>query len=186
LVVTTSNDHTAQIWEIRTGKKIAPPLTHLGGAYTACFTPSGKHVVTGARDGSARIWSVQDGSLAAPLMSIGRGLVRAVVSPCGRLVATAGGQGARLWDARSGRLLASQMDHDDWVTQVRFSHDSSKLVSAGEDGTARIWQIPRPDDHSVEELQQLAHLISGHQADSVDGLRPLEPARLQTLLRSEE
>lgn len=182
LVVTASNDHTAQIWEIATGAKVAPPVTHTGGIFTATFTPDSQHLVTGARDGSARIWSVDDSSAASPPMSIGRGLVRAVVSPCGRYIATAGGRGARLWNARTGRLLAGQMRHDDWVNEVRFSRDSSKLASAGEDGVARVWSVPSPDQRDVNTLQQLAALLSGYQVESLHGLAPVSPTELQELL----
>ncbi len=181
-VVTASRDHTAQIWEIESGAKVTPPLTHFAGVKNACFTPNGRFVLTGARDGSASLWNAHDGTAATPPMSIGHGLVRAVVSPCGQLIATGGGRGAILWDSTSGRLIAAEMPHDDWVLEVRFSADSELLATACDDGTARIWRVPRPDGRSSERLVDLAHLISSHRADPADGLVPLSPEELQQLL----
>src|SRR5262249_49867088 len=45
---------------------------------------------------------------------------------------------ARMWDARSGQLLFT-MSHGDTVYRAVFSHDGSQIVTAGGDGTVRIW-----------------------------------------------
>ena len=161
---------------------MAPEMKHFAGVFSASFTPDGSQVVTGARDGSARLWNVVDGSPATAPLSIGSGLVRFEVSPCGRFIATCGGRAARLWDARSGESLGARMPHDNWVTQVRFSSDSRRLVTACDSGIARIWSIPKPDNRSAETLISLAHLVAGHRASPANGLVPLRPEELSDLL----
>ena len=48
---------------------------------------------------------------------------------------------ARMWDAESGQLLFV-MSHDDTVYGAVFSPDNSRVITAGGDGTVRIWNAP--------------------------------------------
>ena len=64
----------------------------------------------------------------------------ATFSPDGSLLATTSGDGtARLWDARSGAVVAVLKGHDETFIQAVFSPDGSQLVTASWDGTARLW-----------------------------------------------
>ena len=74
------------------------------------------------------------------LPSHGGAHANAVFSPDGRLVLTSGEDGkARLFDARSGRLIHRLPQHS-VVTAVTFGRGGSLVGTAGADGTARIWQ----------------------------------------------
>jgi WD40 repeat protein len=71
------------------------------------------------------------------------GPVAAVVwSPDGRRLATAGGDGVRLWDARSGQevlALPAPLHPDSPVT---FSPDGRRLAAVGGDGRVLLWDAP--------------------------------------------
>jgi WD40 repeat protein len=63
-------------------------------------------------------------------------------SPDGRRMVTASyDHTARLWDAATGRLLATLRGHEDVVRWVKFSPDGSRVVTAGMDHTARVWNV---------------------------------------------
>jgi len=61
-------------------------------------------------------------------------------SPDGKLIVTAGmDHSARVWDAVSGRLLATLSGHSGPVNDAGFSPDGKSVVTASDDGTARVW-----------------------------------------------
>ena len=60
-VVTASSDHTARIWDAKTGAVLAVLAGHEESVRNAAFSPDGKLVVTASRDGSAKVWDAATG-----------------------------------------------------------------------------------------------------------------------------
>ncbi|MCA1596639.1 MAG: WD40 repeat domain-containing protein, partial [Chloroflexi bacterium] len=64
----------------------------------------------------------------------------AVFSPDGSEIVTASlNKVARLWDARTGRLIATLRGHTGEVRSAVFSPDGTRILTASEDNTARLW-----------------------------------------------
>jgi WD40 repeat protein/serine/threonine protein kinase len=62
----------------------------------------------------------------------------AVFAPDDKRVLTTDDKSAQMWDAASGQRLFA-MSHGDTVYAAAFSSDGSKIITAGGDGTVRIW-----------------------------------------------
>src|SRR6476660_6370291 len=61
LVITTSKDYTARLWDAATGKPFGEPMNHEGVVKSAQFSPDGRWVVTVSEDNTARLWNAATG-----------------------------------------------------------------------------------------------------------------------------
>jgi WD40 repeat protein len=97
--VTASEDFTAIIWDISTGKQIAPALVHRDRVQSARFSEDGAWVVTASLDQTARIWSAETGDpVTPPLRHLAR-LVDAKFGPDNFSIASADANGTvSVWD----------------------------------------------------------------------------------------
>jgi WD40 repeat protein len=140
-VVTGSEDRTARVWDVRTGRELLVLRGHSRAVTSARFSPDGRFVITASADHDARIWNVSTGKSRAALTRH-LGLVSdAEYSPDGRFIVTAGPQTAGVWDARDNdRFLFFLHAPVPWVTTALFQPDSERILTAGRDGTVRTYR----------------------------------------------
>jgi uncharacterized protein with WD repeat len=66
----------------------------------------------------------------------------AVFSPDGKKIVTASDdQTARIWDAKSGKMLRTFSGHTNVVQSAFFSPDAKKIATADTDKTVQIWNV---------------------------------------------
>ncbi len=98
-VVTASEDETARLWDVTSGKPIGEPMKHEGRVHSAQFSPDGQRVVTASVDKTARVWDAATGKPIGEPMNHEDDVRSAQFSPDGRRVVTASDdKTARLWD----------------------------------------------------------------------------------------
>jgi WD40 repeat protein len=136
-VVTASNDHTAKIWEVTTGKLLVT-LGHNNIVNHAEFSPDGRLVITASHDDMAKIWAAETGNVLATLAHKDE-VNYAEFSPNGQTVITASSDNtAKLWKV-NGEYITTLYGHDNAVTQAKFSSNGQKLITASLDKTIRLW-----------------------------------------------
>jgi len=64
LVLTGSQDNTARLWEIESGKELCVFNGHSATVCSVAFSPDGKQALTGRDDKTARLWDVASGNFA--------------------------------------------------------------------------------------------------------------------------
>jgi len=98
-VVTASDDKTARIWDVATGKAIAVLSGHSQVVTSAAFSPDGERVVTASEDNTARLWDAKTGAAIAVLRGHSSAVRSPAFSPDGARVVTASwDRTARIWD----------------------------------------------------------------------------------------
>ena len=77
-------------------------------------------------------------------------------SPDGkRLVSGAADRLAKVWDAKTGKLVFTLEGHGNGVTSVAFNRDGSRIVSASGDRTLKLWDA---------QTGQLIRTFEGHES----------------------
>lgn len=113
---------------------------HTGfGPVTVNFSPDGQRLVAaGTMSCSSQVHTVFEEALPLELNTCGP----LYWSPNGELLAAVevGGM-VSLWDATTGEKLFFSSDYSD-ANGLAFDPDGSRLLTAGQDGTVRVWGIP--------------------------------------------
>jgi WD40 repeat protein len=147
-VVSGSDDGGVRLWDIDTGKVIAKWMGHTEAVMVVCWSRDGQRVASGSFDGTARVWDVEKGVTILGPIETGHEHVRAVVySPDMTMFATAGHGGpsnsteyaVKVWDARTGKLVATLKGHTNWVWCLTWTPDGKTLISGSVDHSIRTW-----------------------------------------------
>ncbi len=145
LVVTASDDNTAKVWDVATGKEVHTLAGHTSLVISAVFSPDGKLVVTASLTTPPRcgMWRRVGGAHPGRPR---RWLYSAVFSPNGKLVVTASGDNtAKVWDVATGEEVYTLAGHVGPVNSAVFSPDGKLVVTASDDATARTWYASLDD-----------------------------------------
>jgi hypothetical protein len=94
-----------------------------------------------ALDGAWRNWLSGWGERAV-LRGHTAGVLAVAFSPDGTGVLTGSWDNtARLWDAATGKAVATLAGHGDRVLAVAFSPDGTRVLTGSQDNTARLWSV---------------------------------------------
>jgi WD40 repeat protein len=140
-LLTASEDHTARIWDVATGRELMR-LNHDSKVWQAHFSPDGRLIVTASGDNLARIW---DAATGRPLAQLAHGnknvssVLEATFSPDGTRLATVSSDGtAWIWDVRQGRNLAQLQDGIDLLNLIRVVQGNLVIQLRNETGAKAV------------------------------------------------
>ena len=137
-IVTTSDDNTARLWDVRSSKLLRIFHGHLSYVNSAEFSPDGKKIVSTSGDWTARIWDVNTGKILHILKDHEYDVCSAKFSPDGKTILTTSlDKTAFLWDVATGKLLHKLYD----IYSANFSSDGKFFVTISSDNTARVWDV---------------------------------------------
>jgi WD40 repeat protein len=136
---------TLEIVEVATGKQTALLADDRGSFYLAAFVQNDRALLgivdcaPNTLTWTAGVWDTATGRLLHKLPYYESELGALATHPNGNLFAISAGPNIRVYELFTGRLVAKHDGHSDKIHQLAFSPNGRLLVSAGSDGTARIW-----------------------------------------------
>lgn len=88
-----------------------------------------------------------------------------VISPCNNFCVGALSEQLLIWQLSTGKLVASLRRHYQNVSDVKFTADSSRFISAGAEGLVLLWSLDtvlhtKVSDSSVISYPDCHHLLS--------------------------
>ena len=142
--------YNAKLWDAVSGK-LMTSFTHPYELRDAAFSPDGARILTASQDTTVKLWVVTSGKLLAsfvpqagfPLSGLvaGPDIIRVAFSPDGARILTASELygNVKLWDAASGKLIASLADPEIGNFMYgAFTPDGARILAAGT-GMAGLW-----------------------------------------------
>lgn len=141
-VVTTSDDRTAAVWDVQTGRKTVELKGHTGKVVYAEFSPDGRKIVTSSSDKTAIVWDTQSGEKLSVLTGCKKEVYRAKFSPDGRKVVQATFDDfALVWDATSGDILYRLDNGSSQFFSAEFSPDGDRVVTTDNSSAVIVWDM---------------------------------------------
>jgi WD40 repeat protein len=149
-LASASFDKTVRIWELGAQKQLLKLDAHSDFVYAVSFSADGKWLASCSKDKSVKVVDAATGKSRFTFSGMNEDVLATAVHPDGKSVVSSGFEPAISWwairdgAAESGQASASprirnQGGHGVAVHELTFSKDGKLLVSAGGDGTVRIW-----------------------------------------------
>ena len=150
MLATSGQDGTVRLWNFQTGEEILR-LAHNGFADSVCFSPDSRYLVSDSEK-EVVVWSLPSGARVTTLdKGTDRFMVLLSLSPDGNLVLL-GSQKQKGVQVRSmpDLKIVARLMQEHSVFAGRFNHDGSRLLTASQDTTARLW-----DTRTWQEVTRL-------------------------------
>ena len=145
-IATAGYDRRILIHDVNTGKILRVLKGHHGSIFQLSFDGSGTILCSASTDGTVKVWNVVTGERLDTLSQAqGEQYCVQVSSNLNRIFAAGTDNRIRAWNLVAedqpaiNPLLSSLFAHEQTIHKMQLSPDETKLATAAEDGTVRIW-----------------------------------------------
>ena len=170
------NNNSARIWRLDSAPDTAPLVlagAHSGPVSGIDFDAGSSRVATGSYDMTTRVWNLPHAGQRVVAESRDDKVTAVALSPDAAWVLTGYESGAVRISRSDHREAGAQplvLDgHSAPVTSANFSPDGSKVATASEDRTARLWTLRSPEPTNEGGISTLKTVgparVFGHDAE---------------------
>ncbi len=173
----TAGDSTEiKLWDTRTGNLINTLNGHAKKVWGVAFSPDGTRLVSASADRTVRIWNTH-GDNDLTLGGHSEHVHCVAFSSDGRQLAS-GSESVILRDAQTGDVKFRLNGQTAKVNELSFSPNGTRLASAADDNTVRLWNTETGEEVAV--LKGHTDCVTGV-AYSPDGYRLVSSSRDGTI-----
>jgi WD40 repeat protein/serine/threonine protein kinase len=138
-LVVGKNERDLKIWDAATGALAMELVGHQGTINGVAFSPDSALLASTSQDKTIRFWDLRNGK---ELRKIDNTACNKIAfSPDGKRLAVAAAPGIHLFDVASGDELFALAGHFKLTQALAFSADGERLVSGGDDGLIKLWDL---------------------------------------------
>jgi WD40 repeat protein/tRNA A-37 threonylcarbamoyl transferase component Bud32 len=175
MLLTGSEDKTAQRWDLASGKALPNPSKHRHKVTAVAFSRDGKTMATASWDKTARLWYAATGAPAGPPLQHPTLLTAVALGADGSIVLTGcWDQRARLWEGHTAKPLGPPCLHSLRVAAVALSPDGKRLLTGSWDKRAGLWPLPLSLNHPPEQVVLWSQVETGMELVEGDAVRVLD------------
>ncbi len=153
----TAGGHSIRLWDLGTGKPVREVVRSDQLVHQLALSSDGKRIAYTENTGEEI--RLIDAGTGNEIRRFNTRLARTsfwrvVFSPCGALLAAASANPYKVhvWEVASGKERHVLRGHGEGLSPLAFSPDARLLATAGDDGTARLWDV-----RTGKELRRLLH-----------------------------
>ena len=159
-------DATVRFWDVNTSLPVHTCVGHKHWVLCTAWSPDGRRFVSGDMKGEIRIWDPATGKqLGQALKGHKKHITTLTFQPmhrskdasCEIFASSSKDKTIKVWNARTGRCLASLSGHTDSVEQCIWG-GQGLLYSASRDRTIKVWAV----EEEGRDMGKLVRTLTGH------------------------
>lgn len=142
--LTASEDHTAIIWDVNTGKQKFRLSGHKTIVGAAVYSPDGSTILTVSRDQSGILWDASTGTQIRSFLGSPIELSTAAFSKDGLMAFTGDYKGVvRMWNVATGEQVRVFSSDDDVtrISSLDIDPSGNRLLTTTQSGNVNMWNI---------------------------------------------
>lgn len=152
LIITTSKDNTAIIWDALTYELLHTLDSHTEAIHGAVFTKDSKFVVTYSADNTMVIWDATTGEEIHSLDEHDEPVVSVQISDDNRyLISGSEDNTAKIWDFVSGEMFFSLDYHTKKVNKAMLFPQSATALTMSDDNQLILWNVLNGTVQSIQK-----------------------------------
>ena len=135
-------NHTASIWNVETGQRLALTTTYPGIILAAALSPDGRTALVAGPQGSLLLFDTVTGADIRRFIGHNQEVWAVVFTPDGRTILSASEDGSVIvWDVETGTPRYRFEEHTSAVNTVTVSPDGKLALSGDGSGQLILWDI---------------------------------------------